>query len=258
MKFKWPESFEEKYDHFLLPKHLHNTLVLQDSHIPYHHIPAIDEAVNYGIVKKVDSILLNGDILDDYQHSKYQPDPGMRHFKDEIEAFKQFMLELKRAFPKAEIFYKLGNHEERYEKHMIQHAPEFLNIPYFNFENVLGCEDLGIIVVRDQKIVYIGKLAVFHGHEVGLKSINVNPARSLFLKVHTNAACGHLHRSSTHTEPSLDEDITCHSFGHLGDSHPKYARINKWNYGCGRVESDEEGHFEVINVNLTQNKLFRI
>ena len=116
---------------------------------------------------------------------------------------------------------------------------------------------MGIDVIKDQRIIYAGNLVIVHGHELGMKSINVNPARSLFLKTHVSSLCSHLHRTSSHTEPSLHEDITCWSTGHLGEEHPRYARINKWNHGCARVEKDEEGNYEVINVNLTKNKLYR-
>lgn len=255
MQHLWPQSFEESYEHFTLPKELKNTLVLSDVHIPYHNIPALDKAINYGINKKIDSILLNGDILDCYMLSKFQPDPRKRNFGEEVIAFQQFMRELKNIY-NVPIYFKLGNHCERYEKIMMTRCAEFLGIPYFELENVLGCKDLGITVIKDQRIVYVGKLPVFHGHEVNLKSVNVNPARSLFLKVHTSSACSHLHRTSSHTEPSLNENITCWSFGHLGEDHPKYARINKWNKGCGRIETDEPGNFEVINVNLDKSSLF--
>lgn len=258
MKYNWPESFEESFEHFYLPKELKNLLVLSDIHLPYHHIKACDEAIDYGIQKKIDAILLNGDILDCYLLSKFNPDPRYRKFGEEIIAFQQFIKVLQKAFPKVKIYYKLGNHEERYEKIMIQRCAEFLSVPSFEFENVLGCTELGVQVIRDQRIIYVGKLAVLHGNEVKLNSINVNPARSLFLKTHVSCLCGHLHRSSQHTEPSLDEDITCWSTGHLSEMHPKYARINKWNHGCARIEKDEEGNFEVINVNLTNNKLYRI
>lgn len=256
--YNLPESFESIYEHFYLPQHLKNILILSDIHLPYHNIPAIDEAINYGLVKKIDAILLNGDVLDCYMLSKFQPDPRERNFGEEIIAFQMFIKCLKEVFPEIPIYYKLGNHCERYEKIMITRCAEFLSIPYFDFENVLGCKDMGITVIKDQRIVFAGKLPIFHGHEIGLKSVNVNPARSLFLKVHVSAACSHLHRPSSHTEPSLNEDITCWSFGHLGEEHPKYARINKWAHGCGRVEKNEEGDFEVINVPLRQNKLFAL
>jgi predicted phosphodiesterase len=256
--YNWPESAERNYEHYYLPKYLKNVLVLPDVHIPYHHIPAINEAVNYGLIKNIDSILLNGDIIDCYMLSKFQPDPRERNFGEEIIAFQQFIRTLQGIFKNVPIFFKLGNHEERYEKIMITRCPEFLGIPHFDFENVLGCKELGIEVIKDQRIVYIGNLPVFHGNELQMKSVSVNPARTLFLKTHTSSLCSHLHRTSSHTEPSLNEDITCWSTGHLSDPFPKYARINKWNWGCARIEKDEAGNFEVINVNLTKNKLFRI
>jgi len=257
MKFNLPKSYEREYTHFHLPKELKNTLVLSDTHIPYHHIAAIEEALNYGLIKKIDSILLNGDIMDCYMLSKFQPDPRERDFGEEIISFQMFIKELNDIFH-VPIYYKIGNHEERYEKAMIDHCAEFLKIPHFDFENVLGCKELGLTVIKDQRIIYIGNLAVFHGHELKMHSVNVNPARTLFLRTHTSSLCAHLHRTSQHTEPALDRDITCWSAGHLGDAHPKYAPINKWNWGCARVEKDSSGNFEVINVNLTNNKLFMI
>ncbi len=256
-RFNLPESFEESFENFNLPSSLANTLVLSDVHIPYHNIQAVEEALNYGIAKNIDSILLNGDIIDCFMLSKFNPDPTKRHLSEEIIAFQQFIRSLKTVFD-VPIYYKLGNHEERYEKIMISRCAEFLGIPYFDFENVLGCTELGITVIKDQRTVYAGKLPVYHGHEVGLKSVAVNPARSLFLKIHASGACSHLHRSSSHTEPSINDDITTYSFGHLGEAHPKYARVNKWNWGCGRIEKNEDGDYEVINVNLTQNKLFAL
>lgn len=258
MELNWPESFEQNYEHYHLPKHLKNLLVLADTHIPYHHISALDEAIEYGIQKDIDSILLNGDILDCYMLSKFQPDPRERNFGQEIIAFQQFVKVLKDTFPDVPIFYKLANHEDRYEKIMITRCAEFLGIPHFDFENVLGCKELGVEVIKDQKIIYWGKLPILHGNEVNLKSVNVNPARSLFLKTYKSSICSHLHRTSQHNEQALDgKIISCWSTGHLGDPHPKYARINKWNHGIARIEKNEAGDFEVINFNLMQNKLYK-
>lgn len=254
-KYNLPESFEEAFEHFYLPKELKNMGLMSDSHIPFHNRAAIEEAIDYFIIKKVDSLLLNGDIIDCYQLLKYLTDPRKRHFKDEIEAFKQFIQVLKENVT-IRIYYKLGNHEERYEKLMMSKAPEFLDIPYFDFENVLGCREFGVGVIKDQRIIYYGNLPIIHGHEVGMKAINVNPARTLFLKTHASAMCSHLHRTSQHSEPSIHEDIVCWSTGHLGEEHPRYARINKWNHGIARIEKDEEGNFEVINFALRKNKLY--
>jgi predicted phosphodiesterase len=242
-----------------LPKHLKNIGVLSDVHIPYHYTPALNEAINYFIQKKVDSILLNGDIIDCYMLSKFQPDPRMRDFWQEIEAFKEFIKTLQSAIKGVRIFYKLGNHDERYEKIMIQKCPELLGVSGFDFASIMGIKELGIELIQDQRIVYVGKLPVLHGHEIKLASAIVNPARSLFLKTFKSGMCGHLHKTSEHTEQALDgKIITCFSTGHLGDPHPRYARLNRWNHGCARIEKNEDGDFEVINVRLLKNKLFKL
>lgn len=255
-KYNLPTSFEESFEHFHLPKHLKNIGIMSDLHIPYHSIPAIEEAIDYFISKKVDAILLNGDVIDCYMLSKFEPDPRKRHFADEILAFQQFIKVIKKSVT-PNIFYKIGNHEERYEKMMIVKAPELLSIPYFDFENVLGCKELGLTVIKDKRIVYIGNIPVFHGHELRMQSVAVNPARSLFLKTKASAMCSHLHRTSQHTEPSINEDISCWSVGHLGDEHPLYAPINNWNRGIARVETNG-AEYEVINFPLKQNKLFAV
>ena len=116
---QWPESFEEIYEYYDLPKWIKNLGIMSDIHIPYHSISALDEAIEYFIIKKIDSLLLNGDVLDCYMLSKFQPDPRKRNFGQEIESFKEFIKALNQALPGIPIYYKLGNHEERFEKIMI-------------------------------------------------------------------------------------------------------------------------------------------
>ena len=256
--FNWPESFEESFEHYHLAKDLTNVGVISDVHLPYHHVPALDECFNYFLQKRIDSILLNGDIMDFYKLSKFQPDPRKRSIKDEIETFKEFIRLIQRTFPGIKIYYKLGNHEERYEKFLITRAPELCDLETTTFRAMFGIDELGIELIEDQRIVYVGKLPVLHGHEVQLKSAIVNPARSLFLKTFKSAMCGHLHKTSEHNEQSMDgKIISCWSVGHLGDPHPKYMRLNRWNPGCARIEKDADGNFEVINVRLLKNKLYK-
>jgi len=253
--FNLPESFEESFEHYHVPKQYKNWLVMSDLHFPYHSIRAITECLNYGIQKNIDAILINGDGMDCYQLSKFNPDPRKRNLAEEIDAFGQFLDIIRKIAP---VTWKLANHEERTERLLITKAPEFLGIPEFQLENLLKCGERKIDVVKDQRIIYVGKLPVVHGHEVKLSNVSVNPARSLFLKTKKSALCGHLHQTSQHCEMTIDDKmITTWSTGHLGESHPMYARINKWNEGCARIEVDDEGNFEVINLRLQGNKLFR-
>lgn len=253
--FNLPASFEESFEHYDVPKQYKNWLILSDLHFPYHNIRAITESLNYGIAKGIDAILINGDGMDCYTVSSFPHDPRKRDLSQELESFGQF-LDVCRAI--APTFYKLGNHEERLEAFLIRHAPVLLKVEDFELEILLRCGERKIDVIKDQRIIYIGHLPVLHGHEVKLISVAVNPARSLFLKTKKTALCGHLHRTSQHNESALDGKlISTWSTGHLGEAHPKYARINSWNWGCARVEVNNDGDFEVINLRINNNKLFR-
>jgi len=253
--FNLPQSFEEEFEHYNVPRQYKNWLIMSDLHFPYHNIRAITETLNYGIAKNIDAILINGDGMDCYLLSKFNPDPRKRNLKEELDAFGEFLDICRRIAP---VFYKLGNHEERLEYFLIRNAPVLLGIDEFNLEVLLKCGERQIEVIKDQRIIYIGSLPVLHGHEVRLAGVAVNPARSLFLKTKKTAICAHLHRTSQHNETALDGKlISTWSSGHLGEEHPKYARINNWNHGATRVEVDEPGNFEVINLRMQGNKLFR-
>lgn len=253
--FDLPESFEEGYEHYHVPPQYKNWLVISDLHIPYHNVRAITECLNYAVQKNIDAILINGDLMDCYPLSKFEPDPRLRTMAQEISAVGDFFEVLRKIAP---VFWKFGNHEERLERLLIRQAPVLLGIPDFDLEVLTKCGERKVEVIKDQKIIYIGGLPVVHGHELRLSSGLVNPARSLFLKTKKSALCGHLHQTSSHNEPTIDGKlISTWSTGHLGDPHPKYARINKWNHGAARVEVDTDGNFEVINLRLVGNKLFR-
>jgi predicted phosphodiesterase len=255
-KYELPASFEEAFEHYHCPFY-DNWGILSDPHVPFHNIPALTELINYFISKSVKAILINGDGMDCYSLSRFQPDPRKRKMSEEIQAMREFLIALHK-WTGAKIFYKWGNHEERIEKHLIIKSPEWLGCTDFELENLLHLAEINVDYIKDQRIVYIGNLPIIHGHEIGLKSANVNPARSLFLKTYKSCMCGHLHRASQHNEQALDgKIISTWSTGHLGDPHPLYRRINNWTHGGARIEVDSSGDYEVINLRLIGNKIHR-
>jgi superfamily II DNA/RNA helicase len=62
-----------------------------DVHIPYHDNDALELMFTKFEEENVDSILINGDLLDFYQLSFHEKDPRNVHFKQEIEAGKTFL-----------------------------------------------------------------------------------------------------------------------------------------------------------------------
>ena len=254
--YNLPESYQETFDPFHCPFY-DNWLIMSDLHIPYHDIRAISEIINYGIAKGIKAILLNGDIMDCYMLSKFQPDPRMRKFSEELSATREFIDQLQK-WTGAKIFFKAGNHEERLEKILVVKAPELLDIPDFELDILLRFGEKKVDYVKDKRLVYIGNLPILHGHEIGMRSVIVNPARSLFLKTKRTSMCSHLHLPSMHSGKTVDDKIiTTWSTGHLGDPHPRYAPFNEWVHGGARVEVDDTGDFEVINLRMINNKLHR-
>jgi predicted phosphodiesterase len=235
----------------------HETLILSDVHIPYHSELALNAAVQYGKERKPDIVLLNGDWGDWYRCSRYTQDPRSRfpYLLDELQLQKQSLQWLRKQFPKQRIIFKTGNHDERWDHWVWSRTPELSELPELRLEHRLGFDELGIEMVGEQRPIMLGKLPVFHGHELpkGIAS-PVNPARGVYMKLGTTGLIGHGHRTSTHAESNWKKnELCCWSTGCLCDMTPAYARIQKWNWGFAYVTQEKSGSFQVENLRINSN-----
>jgi hypothetical protein len=256
--YNLPNSLETHYEAYKLPKECNDILFINDIHLPYHSLTALNIALKYGFDKKVNTIFINGDLIDFYAISRFQKDPRKRDLGTEIKTTRDFLAVLRKIFPLAKIFYKLGNHDVRWEHYLIEKAPDLLGLSEFNLESILKLADHDITMIPDKQIVHIGKLTALHGHELGTSIMSpVNIARGLYLKAKDNAICGHHHQSSEHTEPNINgKVVTCWSVACLSELHPDYAPINKYTHGFAHVRVvDEEGNFEVTNLRIINGKI---
>lgn len=258
--FKLPESDEKEFDPFVVPKNNNRILVLSDIHIPYHSISAVTAALQYGKDHEINTIILNGDIIDFHQLSSFIKDPRNRHFKEEKEMAIQFFKSLRDNFKTQNIYYKLGNHEERYENYMKVRAPELFGDTQFELDVILQLESFGVEIIKEKRTVKAGKLNVVHGHELkGGIIAPVNPARGLFLRTNTNCIAGHWHRSSEHVDPNINgEIIGCWSTGCLCELHPDYMPNNKWNHGAADISLNSDGSFFVNNFKIIDGKVLSL
>ena len=119
-----PESYQEKREAYKLPIACNNILLISDLHIPYHDIDAVTLAINYGVQNKINTIFINGDLIDNHQVSKFERDPKKRSVKQEFDATKSFLRILRATFPNAHIYWLKGNHCIRWEKFLLQKASE--------------------------------------------------------------------------------------------------------------------------------------
>ena len=230
--------------------------VLSDIHFPYYDRVALNEAIKTIINYGPDCIILNGDIIDCYHLSSFEKDPKKRSFKYELDMLKNFFVQLRELFPTQRIIYKIGNHEERYERYILQRVPEFLDMDLIKFENVIHAKEFGIEVVSNKRVMKVGALNILHGHEMRSGIISpVNIARGFFMRTKSSTLGGHHHRTSEHIEQNLNGDIIgCFSTGALCDLTPAYMPINSWNHGFALVENFGQ-EFHVRNLKIINGKV---
>lgn len=255
--FNLPESDEQEWLPYVLPKSANNILLISDLHIPYHNMKALTLALEYGKENKVNTIFINGDLIDCYQASTFEKDPSKRKLSGELEMTREFLRVLKKHFPKCKIYIKYGNHSERWERLLRIKAPEILDMEEFRLDVILRLGEMGIECIKDKRIVKAGKLNILHGHEFQKGMIApVNVARGIFLKAKVSTIVGHSHQTSEHTEPNLNgEIITTWSTGCLCELAPEYARINKFNHGFAHVMVNNDGSFNVKNIRIIKGKI---
>jgi predicted phosphodiesterase len=251
--YNLPQSDEAIYQPYALESK--RLLVLSDIHIPYHSIDAITCTFDYAKKEKPDAILLNGDTLDFFGLSRFMKDPKKRSVAHELQAFKELVDVIKKTF-NAKIYYKMGNHCERYEHFLWMKAHELVGIEEFDFSNIIKARAEGIEIIKDKRIMKAGDLNIIHGHEFGGSVFSpVNIARGLFLKGKVSAMQGHNHSTSEHTESNMNGEITTTwSLGCLSELHPAYLPINKWNWGFAIIDIDGQD-FEVRNKRIYKGKV---
>ena len=256
--YNLPESYQEKREPFILPKVCNNILLISDLHIPYHDIDAITIALDYGKKENVNTIFINGDLIDNSQVSRFEKDMKKRSVKQEFDATKEFLVQLRAAFPDASIYWLKGNHCVRWEKFLEQKVREIWDDPYFHLEERLRLNEQKVKILDDTVLVKAGKLSITHGHHI-FKGIfvPVSPARGAFLRAKQSVIVGHLHRASYHPEMDLDgKVIGCWSTGALCELRPSYSPlVSNAQHGFAHIIVENNGDFIVKNYQIINGKL---
>lgn len=243
-----PQTWRQKRNDYKLPPG--KWLILSDIHTPFHEILPIQAAIEYGASGKCTGIILNGDAQDCHTMS-FWPSVRRKDFMAEVFAFIDVIDYIRSKLP-VPIVYKPGNHEYRLPRYYASHCPDLIGSPLAAMESIIDFEARGIEFLDYNQVIMAGKLPIFHGNEFRSISTAVNPARGLFLKAKSWAACAHFHNTSEHTGKNWKgEYLTCWSFGCLCDLNPEYCTFgNDWNWGFAIVTVDDKGNFELQNKRI--------
>lgn len=255
---KIPESHKEDRPPFVLPLACNNILLISDLHIPYHDPAAIEIAVDYGKAQGVNTIFINGDLIDMHQVSRFEKDPRKRSIKQEFDAAKEFLKWLRWEFTNAEIYWLKGNHCIRWEHFIRTKVREIWDDDYFYLEERLRLNDERVHLLDDKVLVKAGKLSITHGHHIFKGVISpVNPSRGAFMRAKQSLIVGHLHRASHHPEVDLDgKVISCWSTGCLCELKPDYSPlVSNSQHGFAHIMVESNGDYTVKNYQIINGKL---
>ena len=254
--YSLPASDETDFTPFVLKGHS-RVAVFCDIHAPYHSITAISKAIEYSKKEKVDAVVIDGDMFDFHGLSRFLRDPRKKNFAEELKIGVQILQAIEKAL-KCPIYFKLGNHDERYQHYLFQKLGELTGVEDFEFENILKKRLPDIKVISDKRIIKLNDLNCVHGHEFGVSVFSpVNIARGFYLRAKASTIGGHHHRSSEHTEQDINNKIiTTWSVGCLSELHPAYLPINSWNHGFAIVDlASNKKEYEVRNKRIYKDKI---
>lgn len=231
-------------------------LLISDPHCPYHDQKALTTAIRHGQKEGCENLYINGDFLDNHRLSRYEADEDARSTVEELQVGRRILEQWSKMFDRR--VFKIGNHDDRWRLYLNSRTPEFSRLPGMALTGQLGLLDMGYQVLASKQVGRLGKLPVYHGHELpkGLVSA-VNPGRGMYLRLHETAICGHFHQPSTHTEPTglHKRSVVCWSTGCLSGLWPNYAIVNKWSHGWATVKVASSGVFEVRNWRITDGEV---
>jgi predicted phosphodiesterase len=243
----------KEYTSSRLPEHLKKIGILSDIHVPFHSLEALTCAIKYLREQEIDCLYLNGDTFDFYSISRHEKEKDLRDFPREIEMARNFLQKLRDIFPTIPIYFKAGNHENRFQRYLFSQAEEFAGLHELQFDKFFRMDHLKIEWVEDWQGMEMGDLLVAHGHE--LMAGGMNPSQTTFNKTFCNTLIGHVHRTtSTIKKNGFKKFIHSYSTGCLTHLSPKYYPFAQHNHGFALVEI-KDGLSKVQNLMIKDGKI---
>jgi UDP-2,3-diacylglucosamine pyrophosphatase LpxH len=234
---EWLNTFEDGREEVLPTLRIQGkTAVFSDIHLGIHDKAALIAAIQYAKQDRVENIVLNGDILDSAQISRHPKHADTPKFLNEIELAKQFLEGLRSEFKDQNIYFKIGNHEDRLERYLMQNADALAGL--IDFRRLLKLDEFGIRFVESTQFMKIENTYIVHGHEMKVSG-GVNPARALILKAAANVVMGHVHRTSFASIKSLDGKFyKAYTMGCLCKLRQAYMPHSNSNHGFAIIQEN--------------------
>lgn len=201
--------------------------------------------------KQPDIIVLNGDIADLYEFSRYTQDPRNIKIQERFQFLHNRVFgPIRAACPDAQIDYVMGNHEWRLIKHLADATPNLRillsDVVGLTFEKIFGIEEFQINWVSKFNLAAFTKADINDilkkNHQIYFGCYAVTHEPDEVLKRNYSGTNGHHHSASYESGFSAVMGVTSWvqtPAAHVRDAEYLY-KVSKWNTGFLEVTINTE------------------
>lgn len=246
------ESWQEPYK---IADSIKRLGVISDLHGVYLDKEAFDLALQTLEKEKIESILINGDLMDQHWLGRWIKNPNTKGFDEELGLVRNIVTELSKRFKN--VYFKEGNHDAWLERSIRTNSPAFAKVADFTLENLLRLKENKVHHIHNLQEIKFGDLSILHGHEKPGFFTPEFVAKSVIKwwqqyerKLTVKVMVSHFHTVDNFIQRNLDGSF---AYGYVTgclaklkmDYHP-YARRN---HGIAIVDNDK-GVTEVRNFEI--------
>lgn len=232
-------------------RRVEKTVCISDLHIPYDDSKAVSLVFDLLVDLQPQNLVLNGDIIDCYWCSDFIKKPkNSCYLQEEADSFYKKFSYLRRHLPNTNIYYILGNHEDRIKK-MEWKNPQLYGLEAIQPSNLLKLDKLKIKYYNTKLV--LNDFLYFHGERVRNNSSYSAKAEFEYHKMR-NGISGHTHRLGAHYR-TYDKDTTFwYENGCLCTLEPEYIKDGvDWQQGFSIV-NNFEGLNQVEQILINNHK----
>lgn len=242
-----PKYIYQKAREIAIPTAIQRVGLIGDIHIPFEDRAAIQTAYQHFVDKNIQALILNGDIIDAAEPSRWGVGPSSPTFSYELDALYEFMIYTRDIFPTIPIYFKEGNHDARVKIKLWNKAPELAR--ELDFFEIANLRDFEVTPVNSPDHIIFADLHIYHGHEFRTSSI-VYPAKTIWNKTFAqkNILINHLHVTDDFKKAN---SVSTHVVGCMCDLQATYdvSSDYRWNHGYAYMER-YGSTFKLENVRL--------
>lgn len=224
-----------------------------DIHYPQSNDKLIDNIFVAAEERQPSLFVQGGDIFNFEKLSRFAQDPRRKEdLPAVIQQGKNFFRTARMKLPNSRIIVKFGNHDYRFEKFILEKAPNLIDLPELQLPYLLGCEQFNVEAYQPDEPLFIDGLKITHGTryssagpsytamaemrhaESGVNglSFHIHDFSKVYMRDRfwlTGGFCGSMNRAD---------------HGYLGDTNPSWKAGFVHGYRIKVERRDKKGRFQ--------------